>query len=241
MAVDIKVTGELPEKPVIVEAFPSKGYVSTLAASQMIKQLDMQYVGHIESDKLDVVAVVHDGRPMHPIRLYRKDDVVLIFSELMIPLNLVHDFTCALEDWFKELKPRRAILLASVPGVETDKEHEILAVSTDEELKEKIKGLNVKSMDEGVLTGMSSSLIIKCGSNGIPATSLMVETNYIPDVLAAASLLKILQKILGLKVDVEDLTATGKEIEEKFRDTMEQLKKGQEDYKQMHTETSMYR
>ena len=244
MAVKVNVTGVLPANPILIEAFPSRGYVSTLAANHLIKQLGMELVGNIESDKLLAIAVVHDSKPMHPIRIYAKDDMVLIFSELMIPFNLVPEFTDSISDWLKELKPKSAVLLASVPGVETEKEHEILAVSTDDAMRGKLSSLGVKEMGEGVLTGMSSSLMIKCCGFNIPATSLMVETNYIPDVLAAASLLRILSGLLSLNVNVDELVKTGEEIERKFKDTMEQFKKGQQDYKeihQLHQDAGMYR
>lgn len=241
MTVKIEIDGQLPKDAIVLEAFPSRGYVSTIAVNHMIKKLGMRQVGYMESDKLDSIAVVHDKKPMHPIRIYVKDDLVVLFSELMIPFSLVHEFTSAIGDWFKELKPKTALLLASVPGTSTDKEHEIMVLSTDDEVRGKLLKMGLKEMEEGVLTGMSSSLMIKCCGHDIPATSLMVETSYIPDVLAASSLLKILNKLLGLDVDVEELNKAGHEIEKKFKDTMSQLTKGQENIQQMSQVQSMYR
>jgi uncharacterized protein len=241
MTVKIVTDGKIPADSVVVEAFPSRGYVSTLAANHLIRQLKMDLVGHIECDKLDAVAVVHDGKPMHPIRIYSKGGLVVLFSELIIPLNLVHEFTSELGAWFGSVKPKRAVLLASVPGVESKAEHEILSVTTDPEMKAKIRRLGVREMEEGVLTGMSSSLMIHCCSFDIPATSLMVETTYIPDVLAAASLLKILAELLEVNVDLDELDKAGKEIEQKFRDNLEQMKIGQENYRELHQHMPMYR
>ena len=150
----------------------------------MIKQLNMEIVGHIECNKLDAIAVVHNSKPIHPIRIYAKDNIVIIFSELIIPFNLTHEFTTALGDWFEQIKPISTIFLASIPGVDSEKEHEIMSVSTDDVIKTKLNGLDVKMMEEGVLTGISSSLILKCITYDIPATSLMVETTYIPDVFS---------------------------------------------------------
>ncbi|MFH0863309.1 MAG: PAC2 family protein [Candidatus Altiarchaeota archaeon] len=241
MVVNIVVTGKVPDNPTIIEAFPSRGYVSTIAGNHLIRQEKMEQIGYIESDKLDAIAVVHDGKPMHPIRIYSKGDLVVLFSELIIPLNLTHEFSTEVINWFKKIKPKKAILLASIPGVETSKEHEILAVSTDGQMIEKIKALKIKQMNEGVLTGMSSSLMIKCCCLEIPVTSLMVETTYIPDVLAAASLMKMLSDILGLTVSIEELTKAGHDIEEKFRENLEQMKIGQENFKEMHQQLPMYR
>ena len=241
MTVKVKITGKLPENPIIIEAFPSRGYVSTLSTNHMIKQLNMDVVGHLECDKLDAIAVVHDSLPIHPIRIYAKDDIVIIFSELIIPFNLTHEFTTALGDWFSEVKPKSTIFLASIPGVDSDKEHEIMGVSTDEAIKKKLMELDVKMMEEGVLTGISSSLILKCMTYDIPATSLMVETTYIPDVLAASALLKILKHLLDVDVDVDQLVKAGETIESKFKTNMDQMKKGHEKYNLMHEQSTMYR
>lgn len=241
MPVTIVVTGRIPENAVLIEAFPSRGYVSTIASNHMIRSLGFEQIGHIESEKLDAVAVVHDGVPMHPIRIYAKGGIIILFSELIIPMNLVHDFTAALSEWFATIKPGKVILLASVPGVESKETHEIMAVTTDIELAKKLKELGVKEMNEGVLTGMSSSLMIKCCGSSIPATSLMVETSYIPDVLAAASMLEILKALLSLDVDVGELMKAGKEIEERFMENLDKLKIGQERYREMHQQSAMYR
>ncbi|MBU0762411.1 MAG: PAC2 family protein, partial [Candidatus Altiarchaeota archaeon] len=230
----------IPENSVVIEAFPSKGYVSTLAANQLIKQLDMELVGSIICSKLDAIAVIHEKKPLHPIRIYMKEDVVVVFSELIIPFNLTHEFTEALGSWVNSIKPRSAIFLASIPGVETDKEHEILTVSTDDVIRRKTEGLKIKQMDEGVLTGLSSSLMLNCVENNVPATSIMVETSYVPDVLAAASLLEIISKILEVDLDVKELQNAGDQIEDKFKEKLNQMKKGRDDLKEMHEDT-MYR
>jgi len=241
MSVNVVVTGRIPEGLVVIEAFPSRGYVSTLAANHLIKQMKMELVGYIECDKLDAIAVVHDGKPMHPIRLYRKDGLAIIFSELIIPFNFTHEFTKAIAVWMAKIKPKSAMFLASIPGVETDKEHEIMAVSTDESMSKKILANKIKMLDEGVLTGISSSLMLKCIEQKIPATAIMVETTYVPNILASAALLDLLNSLLGLKVDTQELIKAGEEIKTRFESSLEQLKKGQENYQELHQDSLMYR
>lgn len=240
MSVDISLNGEIPEGSIVIEAFPSRGYVSTLTANQLIKQMEMELVGSVTCSKLDAIAVVHDHMPMHPIRIYRKGNIVVVFSELIIPFNLTHEFTQALGDWLTSVKPKSVIFLASIPGVETDKEHDIMAITTDAVVGKKLGELKLKSMEEGVLTGLSSALMLKCVDTSVPATSIMVETNYVPDVLAAATLLQIMGEILETEFDLSELKSAGKEVEDKFRQNLNQLKKGREDLKEMHEDT-MYR
>ncbi|MFH1403674.1 MAG: PAC2 family protein [Candidatus Altiarchaeota archaeon] len=233
----------IPKNPVIIEAFPSKGYVSTIAGSYMIKKLGMEYVGYIHSNDLEAVTVVHDKKPMRPIRIYQKDNLVLIFSEIMIPLEMIHDFSEDISEWIKEVKPSKIILLANIMGINTEKDHEIFGVACGEESLKNLGEAEVKMLDEGVLTGMSSSLMLRCMDNGFSTIALMVETRYIPDVLAASSILKILNKILGLEIDIKGLEDTGKDIEGQVKNLMEQFKtahEGHEELKDM-SNLPMYR
>jgi uncharacterized protein len=145
MAVEINLKGKLPENAVLIEAFPSKGYVSTIAANFLVEKLGMQYVGCINSDELGGIIVVHASKPMPPIRIYAKDDIILIISELIIPSQLLSDFSKAIVNLIKKTKPRELILLASMSGIETTGEHEILWITTDDTLAERIKNWKSKS------------------------------------------------------------------------------------------------
>jgi uncharacterized protein len=240
MIVEVILYREIPKDCIVVEAFPSKGYVSTLAANQLIKQLDMDLVGSVRCSKLESIAVVHEKKPMYPVRIYAKDNLVIVFSEIIIPFSLTHDFSQAIGSWMQSINPKSVIFLASIPGVESQEEHEILTITTDKKFEGILKGLNIKQMDEGVLTGLSSALMLSCIENKIPATSIMVETSYAPDVLASASLLEIIGKILDIEVDLTELMDAGDKVESKFKESINQMKKGHENLKQMHEDT-MYR
>jgi uncharacterized protein len=233
MVTEINISKELPKNPVVIEAFPSKGFVSTIAAKYMIDELKMEVVGNIRSDKIQSIAVVHNSTPMYPMRIYRKGDLILIFSEVNVPFQYVGEFTDALSRWFLKIKPKEVLLLAGISGKSTDKEHEIFSVSTDADVAKKLKKLKVEVMDEGMLTGLSSDLLLFCVEKEMKVTSLMVETHYTPDPLGSATLLRILSELLDLKIDTKKLVEKGQEVEKMFHEINEQMKKGADDTKQM--------
>lgn len=240
MVTEIRISKDLPKKPIIVEAFPSKGFVSTIAAKYMIDELQMEPIGYIKSDKVQSIAVVHNYKPMYPMRIYRKDNMVLLFSEVNIPFQYVGELTDAIAEWFIEVKPSEVILLAGISGKSTDKEHEIFGIATDDETRKKLKKLKVESMDEGMLTGVSSDLLLFCVEKNIQVTGLMVETHYTPDPLGSATLLKILSELLDLKIDTRKLVEKGEEVERIFHNISEQMKKGIDDTKQLNEYSPMY-
>lgn len=240
MVTEIDIKKELPKSPIVIEAFPSKGFVSTIAAKYMIDELNMEVIGSIKSDRVQSIAVVHDHKPMHPIRIYLKENLVVIFSEVNVPFQHVGEFTEAISNWFKEIKPKEVILLAGISGKSTEKEHEIFSITTDKEVEKKLKNLKVEDMDEGMLTGVSSDLLLFCVENNIPVTSLMAETHYTPDPLGSASMLEILTSLLNLKIDIKKLVEKGEEVEKMFHEISEQMKKGIDDTKQISEYSPMY-
>lgn len=229
----IKEGTKMPEKPIIVEGFPSKGFVSTIAARYMIDELGMEQIGHITSDKLGSVAVIHSSTPMRPIRIYAKGNLIVIFSEIMIPIHHMGDFTKALTMWLDEVKPSMVVLLAGMSGKETEKAHEIFGISNKEDLATRLADLKVSRVDEGMLTGISSDLLLHCIERDIPSISLMAETKVLPDPLASASMIEILDKVLGLRIDTKKLVEEGKKIECMVKDITEQMKRGSDNYKQI--------
>jgi len=240
MVTKINIKKELPKNPIVIEAFPSKGFVSTIAAKYMLDELNMEIVGCLKSNRIQSIAVIHDSTPMYPIRIYAKDNLVLIFSEVNVPFNHVGEFSEVLSRWFVEIKPTQVVLLAGIGGKSTDKEHEIFGITTDPELKEKLKKMKVEEIDEGMLTGISSDLLLDCIENEIPVVSLMAETRYTPDPLGSASMLEILNDLLNLNIDTKKLVEKGEEIEKMFHNISEQLRKGMDDTKKISEYSPMY-
>lgn len=240
MTTKITLTKNFPKNSIIIEAFPSKGFVSTIAANHMISELKMEQIGRIESDEIPSVTMVHDSKPLRPMRIYAKDNIVIVFAELIVPLDIMPEFSKTLGRWFTKMKPKQVILLAGISGVEIEKEHEILGISTVNSMKKKLEELDVRIIKEGMITGISSDLLLHCTDRGIPTISLMTETEYIPDPLAAASVVKILNGLLNLNVDTKNLTETGKLIEKKFKEIAKQLKRSKDGYKSIEGFSPMY-
>ncbi|HIE34386.1 MAG TPA: proteasome assembly chaperone family protein [Candidatus Altiarchaeales archaeon] len=240
MATEIVLRKDIPKNPIVIEGFPSKGFVSTIATRYIIDELEMKVVGYIRSDHVKSIAVVHGSVPMHPVRIYAKDNIVLIFSEINIPIQFVGEFSDAFVEWFREIKPGKVFLLAGIACKEIEKEREIFSLTNDIELEKKLHNLNVEKLEEGMLTGISSDILLSCIEDNIPTVSLMAETRYIPDPLGAAALVDIVNKLLGLGIDVKKLEDKGEEIEVMFKDIMNQMRKGKECHEGMNEYSPMY-
>jgi predicted ATP-grasp superfamily ATP-dependent carboligase len=74
----------------------------------------------------------------------------------------------------------------------------------------------------------------------IPAVTLMSEAHFVPDPLAAAAVLNVLNEYLGLKVDVKKLVEQGRKVESQFKVLFEEMKKGKTGYTKMERFSPMY-
>ena len=244
---------EVSRNATIIEGFPTIGFVGTIAARYIVEELDMELVGHIESTAIPSVAIIHKSQPNPPIRIYAKDNLIIILSELVIPSQFTHELSRILVKWFKEIKPKEVISLVGISSepmplniikplsIQQECEmHEVFGIATNDELNKKLEKLKVTVINEGTITGESSDILLKCIEYDIPAISLMVEAHIVPDPLASASVLKILNKHLKLKVDVEKLMEQGKKVEKQFKVILEQLKKGKTGYTQIGEFSPMY-
>lgn len=229
-----------PKNPRVIDAFPSNGFVSTIAAQHMIEELSMELVGCIDSDKTRGTIVIHDSRPIKPIRIYAKDDLVLIYSEVIVPIECMAEFSSVISSWLDTVNPKEVFLLAGVSGAEVCGEHEILGVATTDNLSKELDRLGIKKITDGMITGISADLLMYCMESKIPCVSLVTETHYLPDPLAAATMVKMLNGLLNLKIPTEDLMEAGEKIECQIKQISEQIKRGHEKYKNMEGFSPMY-
>ena len=73
--VDLKF--EKISNPIVVEGFPSVGLVGAIATEYLATKLNMELVGFIKSKKLPPIALIKDGTPIAPIRIYSKKNLVV--------------------------------------------------------------------------------------------------------------------------------------------------------------------
>lgn len=242
MATEIVLKKDVKKNSIIIEGFPGVGFVGAIAAAYMVDQLKMDYVGYIKSDRIPSIVTIHNLKLHRSMRIYAKDDLIIVVSELIIPSRVVQEISDAIVKWFEKIEPRQVISLAGVAGmgIKDSEEHTIFGISTNSEMNEKIGEIGVKVISDGVLAGIAADLLIYCDENNIPATSLMVETKHLPDPMAAVSVLKILNKLLNLQMSLKHLIDEGKKIEKLFKELTEQIKRGREKYRKMEGYSPMY-
>ena len=98
----------------LIEAFPTVGLVSSIAGHFIIDQLILEHIGTISSRYFMPAAVIHNGTPSPPVRIYAGkkecgpdgscDQLVVIISEFMPSVDIIKPLGDAILAWAKKKK-----------------------------------------------------------------------------------------------------------------------------------------
>lgn len=208
--------------PLLVEGFPGIGLVGNIASQYMVHELEMTYIGAMNSRFFPPLAVLLGGVVNMPVRIYEKDDLVVITSDIPIHPLACYDVGKEVVKWAKSIKAREVVCLAGIYLM--TEERRIFAAVSSEEMLEKVKG-EAEVFQLGTISGISGSIMNECRVNELPAACLLGETvSENPDPRAAAATIDVLNKIYGLKVSTEKLLDRAEEIELQMHQLSEQVK-----------------
>src|SRR5512137_521551 len=84
---------------ILIEAFPTVGLVSSIAGHFLVEQLNLDEIGTISSRYFMPAAVIHNGVPSPPVRIYASkkfcgsgggcDQIVVVSSEFMPAVDII--------------------------------------------------------------------------------------------------------------------------------------------------------
>ena len=226
MSEEIKIIETEPldiKNPNVIIGLPDVGLVGLIATMHMIEMLEMKRVGYIESKLFPPVIVLHDGEIQSPIKIYRKDNNIAIVSEIPIPSNAIYELSDALLEHVKKWDPNVVILLHGIPVPNRLNLEKVqsYAIGTNDKTKELIKDGEINAMDTGVVVGLKAVFLWDSLKQNVPTIALGAESflEY-PDPGAASSVVKALNQLLKLDLDVEALLNKAEELRVRMRDLM---------------------
>ncbi|MEM2174980.1 MAG: PAC2 family protein [Candidatus Micrarchaeia archaeon] len=242
--IKIREIGKINAKnPILVIGMLGVGGIGIAATLHLIKNLEMDYVGYIDSEKFYPTVIIRDGIPMPPVRIYssRKHNIIAIVSELVIPTNLINKIAKLILKFAAKYKVKRIYSFGGLNiQVQPEDIDKILGIGTTKEDRELLEKNGVMIIKEGVTTGLISSLLSSCYERCFPGIFLFTPSRKMTiDFLSAAAILNSFSKIENIKVNTDELVKEGKEYEEKVKKIMETIKREREEYKSY--EDTIYR
>ncbi|MBS3149608.1 proteasome assembly chaperone family protein [Candidatus Woesearchaeota archaeon] len=222
---------ELTEKPqgvILIEGFPGYGLIGTITTEFLISHLNAKQIGRIQSDKINPVVMVHDGKVIDPIGIfYAKKNKIVILHALISVTGMEWELAEIINDLSKQLKVKEIISIEGVGSVKEEVTGKEVIVNTYyySQSKEKWKKTGSNPLDEGVVMGVTGALLLK---KGLPLSCVFAEAQSklpVPDSRASAKVIEILDKYLGLNVDYKPLLKKADEFEGKLKTLLEGSKK----------------
>jgi uncharacterized protein len=208
--------------------FPDVGLVGLIAVNHMINALGLEEMGYIESDMLPPVIVVHQGDPKAAVRVYGKDRLAIITSEVPIQPLIIPSLSRKIVDW---TKTKGSQLLITVSGIAVQNRLEIetpavYGVGASQTTRNLLTKSDVKLLEEGFMVGAHAAIMSESLKAKVPSVILMAQSHaQYPDPGAAASIISALNKLLDLNVDVKGLLEQAEEIRLKMRELMQRTSK----------------
>ena len=211
--------------PTIIEGIPDIGLVGSIAVSHMIAEAKFEEVGYIQSDLFPPVMVVHERKVLNPVRIFQKDKILAILSEIPIDPKAGFILSKRLTEWYKEKGAELIISISGTPiqeRIDID-EPQVFGTSNNDAILKKMGESGVVVLEEGFISGFYALILKNSIEIGLKSSIFLAQcyTSY-PDPGAAASILKILNKMLNLNIDVKQLIDQAEELKINYRALMEQ-------------------
>ncbi len=222
--VNIVETGDVDIKnPKIVIGLPDIGLVGVILANHIIQTLEMNEVAYVESDLFPPIMILHEGKPHHPFRVYRKDDLFLFVSEIAIPPIAIYDTVREICSWMKSKDAALVLPVGGTPipnrmNIEKPK---VFAIPVGEKIRKMVSEYGIDLFEEGMIVGPYARMIAECEKLNLPCLTLLSQSypNY-PDPGAAAATAEVLSKIINVGIDVTPLEEQAEEIRLRMKDLM---------------------
>lgn len=223
----------------VIEGFPSVGVISTIATSYLVKALDLEYVGSITYPGAPNAAVVIDGVPLPPMRIYARtgpcgpDDIcgklVVMYSENPIPPEVMVEFSKAILDWCTERKCGLIVSFEGIPTMRTldGEEAGVYAIGSTASMVELIERYKIEKVENGVVMGISGLLLVESRKRNQGVLCILADADpRFPDSNGAVKLIEVVDELIPQhKIDPEPLRKDAEALEASIREAMEQATK----------------
>lgn len=224
------------EDAVVVLGTPTLGQVGTITAHYIIDELDMERVGDVHSIAFPPIALVEQGRPGAPLRLYARETpcglglscerLVVITGEALpngTALNRVAD---ELATWCVDNGAEIVVLPDGALVEGEGEERAVRGVTTSEDADALREKLDVEAMEGGMMRGFSASFLVAADRRGLDAMAVLAQTTpKMPDARAAARIVELLDPIVpDIKLEPEPLREKAEAIEERVQAVRRQAK-----------------
>ncbi|KAF5082788.1 proteasome assembly chaperone family protein [Methanoculleus horonobensis] len=221
---DIKVISRAlkgAEKTVLI-GFPGSGLVGSIALQYLVEQMEFEQIGAITSKYFPPVALMSKGVINAPVRLYEKEHLVAVVSDVPVHPAICYEVANGIMDWFVQFDIKEVVTIAGI--ITNEPEKRVFGVATSSGVLQRVEEKTI-ILPMGSISGVAASLLTECKTRGIPGIGLLGETVNTPDPRSSAATIEVLNQIYGLNLDIQPLLEQAVEIEAAMSQIAEQVQK----------------
>jgi len=209
---------------IFIEGFPDVGLVGAIATSYIVDRLEMREAGYIDAELLPPLISVRNEQIKELIRIYYRDRIVAIVSDIPIPPPMIRPLSQSLVNWIKRKNGKLLISVSGIPEpnrLDIEKP-EIYVLGSRPEITEMLVRLNgANRFKDGFIAGIKGMLLRDAVRAGLDAAIILAQAHYnYPDLGSAGQVVSYLSKFLGIEIDVKPLLESAEELRLRLRDLM---------------------
>jgi uncharacterized protein (TIGR00162 family) len=215
--------------PILIEGLPGIGFVANIGALHLIQNLNATMFAEIRSSSFqDFAITAGEGKLRFPTNEFyyykaRSDeerDLIIMYGNTQALTTFGQYELCGKTlDIAKDLGCRYIITLGGLRREETITQPKLYFAASDKETAKDVTALGAEVI-EGQIFGIAGLLVGLCPLWEMKGFCLLAETlGFYPDAAAAREVLKALNKMLHLRVDMDKLDSAAdktREILESF-------------------------
>ena len=209
---------------VLLVGFPSNGLVGTFTISYLVYYLKMKQIGEMDHPDLPPTFFIEDGEIIAPIRIYNKDNLYIIISDLPFDPFQAYDFAQLTLGFCKKHKISKIIIVSGMESANKDpKASKVFGLVTHQSLEETLYKNDIPKFLSGSIFGTDAAIVSVFRKSNIPALFLSAECHpFFPDPEASIVAITSVAKILNVKVETTDIQKKIEQLRIQHRNLMEE-------------------
>ncbi|MHA2074021.1 MAG: proteasome assembly chaperone family protein [Candidatus Hodarchaeales archaeon] len=211
----------------IVVGFPGHGLVGNIAAKQIIKELELEWIGSIRSPLIPPISVFIDGVLAYPYRIYgcKQKNLVVLIGESPCPPQAYYYLAYAMVEWAIGIGTKQVICLDGfVANPHEPKKDAVYLVAEPQvyNTNEELKKFDFPKPHTGFISGLSGAIMNEALLTTIEGFSLLIPiTTPYPDPGGAAKLIDAINKVKNLNIDTSSLIEDSERIQKSLMELAE--------------------
>jgi len=167
----------------------------------------MKQIGEIEMPEFPPALFVDDGEIFGPIRIYKKENLFVVVSDIPFPSDIAYIFAKSVIQVIKSHKIGKVIIMSGLESMDKEnKNPKVYGLVTQKSLEVLLYENNIPKFLSGTIFGTDAAVISALRMSNIPTVMLYAECHPLfPDPKASIHAITVISKILKIQIDVKDI------------------------------------